>query len=177
MQKGVFTEWLTLFVCFYSVSGASCDDHETVQLEWRCRPSLAVRPSGTTTIICSCFHVGLNIYHVITVIQPVRGFLLVHNMAHWQPVLLVSQSDGVQQTNYLAQRYCQEAIRQISRLRPSPERDALIRLTEMVLTRDKWTSSAGLHFRQLPAERYFTTKAGVLTNTASLVPKDPWFRL
>ncbi|XP_068199632.1 all trans-polyprenyl-diphosphate synthase PDSS1 isoform X2 [Antennarius striatus] len=52
----------------------------------------------------------------------------------WQYVL---QSDGVQQTNFLAQRYCQEAIRQISGLRPSPERDALIRLTEMVLTRDK----------------------------------------
>uniref|UniRef100_UPI0037E82613 all trans-polyprenyl-diphosphate synthase PDSS1 n=1 Tax=Semicossyphus pulcher TaxID=241346 RepID=UPI0037E82613 len=52
----------------------------------------------------------------------------------WQYVL---QSDGVQQTNYLAQRYCQEAIRQISMLRPSAERDALIRLTEMVLTRDK----------------------------------------
>ncbi|XP_041736261.1 all trans-polyprenyl-diphosphate synthase PDSS1 isoform X2 [Coregonus clupeaformis] len=52
----------------------------------------------------------------------------------WQYVL---ESDGVDQTNYLAQRYCQEAIRQISLLRPSPERDALIRLTEMVLTRDK----------------------------------------
>ncbi|XP_074549051.1 all trans-polyprenyl-diphosphate synthase PDSS1 [Halichoeres trimaculatus] len=52
----------------------------------------------------------------------------------WQYVL---QSDGVQQTNFLAQRYCQEAIRQISLLRPSAERDALIRLTEMVLTRDK----------------------------------------
>ncbi|XP_054479094.1 decaprenyl-diphosphate synthase subunit 1 isoform X2 [Anoplopoma fimbria] len=52
----------------------------------------------------------------------------------WQYVL---QSDGVQQTKYLAQRYCQEAIRQISMLRPSAERDALIRVTEMVLTRDK----------------------------------------
>ncbi|XP_042254902.1 decaprenyl-diphosphate synthase subunit 1 [Thunnus albacares] len=52
----------------------------------------------------------------------------------WQYVL---QSDGVQQTKYLAQRYCQEAIKQISLLRPSAERDALIRLTEMVLTRDK----------------------------------------
>ncbi|XP_070708994.1 all trans-polyprenyl-diphosphate synthase PDSS1 [Pempheris klunzingeri] len=52
----------------------------------------------------------------------------------WQYVL---QSDGVQQTNHLAQHYGQEAIRQISRLRPSAERDALIRLTEMVLTRDK----------------------------------------
>ncbi|XP_068566268.1 all trans-polyprenyl-diphosphate synthase PDSS1 [Cebidichthys violaceus] len=52
----------------------------------------------------------------------------------WQYVL---QSDGVQQTKYLAERYCQEAIRQISKLRPSAERDALIRVTEMVLTRDK----------------------------------------
>ncbi|XP_031706059.1 all trans-polyprenyl-diphosphate synthase PDSS1 isoform X1 [Anarrhichthys ocellatus] len=52
----------------------------------------------------------------------------------WQYVL---QSDGVEQTKYLAERYCQEAIRQISKLRPSAERDALIRLTEMVLTRDK----------------------------------------
>ncbi|CAK6968562.1 decaprenyl-diphosphate synthase subunit 1 isoform X1 [Scomber scombrus] len=52
----------------------------------------------------------------------------------WQYVL---QSDGVEQTKYLAQRYCQEAIKQVSLLRPSPERDALIRLTEMVLTRDK----------------------------------------
>lgn len=43
----------------------------------------------------------------------------------------------MEQTNYLAQRYCQEAIRHISLLRPSAERDALIRLTEMVLTRDK----------------------------------------
>ncbi|XP_041824949.1 decaprenyl-diphosphate synthase subunit 1 [Melanotaenia boesemani] len=52
----------------------------------------------------------------------------------WQYVL---QSDGVQQTTYLAQRYCQEATRQVSMLRPSPERDALIRLTEIVLNRDK----------------------------------------
>ncbi|XP_010902017.2 decaprenyl-diphosphate synthase subunit 1 isoform X3 [Esox lucius] len=52
----------------------------------------------------------------------------------WQYVL---ESDGVDQTNYLARRYCQEAIRQIGLLRPSPERDALVRLTEMVLTRNK----------------------------------------
>ncbi|XP_030625254.1 all trans-polyprenyl-diphosphate synthase PDSS1 [Chanos chanos] len=52
----------------------------------------------------------------------------------WQYVL---ESDGVEQTNYLARRYCKEAIRQISRLRPSAERDALIRLTELVLARDK----------------------------------------
>ncbi|MBW01533.1 Decaprenyl-diphosphate synthase subunit 1, partial [Eschrichtius robustus] len=47
------------------------------------------------------------------------------------------QSDGVQQTTYLAQRYCREAVREISKLRPSPERDALIQLSEIVLTRDK----------------------------------------
>uniref|UniRef100_A0A8C6TLS0 All trans-polyprenyl-diphosphate synthase PDSS1 n=1 Tax=Neogobius melanostomus TaxID=47308 RepID=A0A8C6TLS0_9GOBI len=52
----------------------------------------------------------------------------------WQYVL---QSDGVQQTRFLAKRYCQEAIRQISLLQPSAERDALIRLTEIVLSRDK----------------------------------------
>lgn len=52
----------------------------------------------------------------------------------WQYVL---KSDGVEQTNYLAQHYCQEAIRQIRRLRPSTERDALIQLTELVLRRDK----------------------------------------
>ncbi|RXN11887.1 decaprenyl-diphosphate synthase subunit 1-like protein [Labeo rohita] len=52
----------------------------------------------------------------------------------WQYVL---KSDGVEQTNYLAQHYCQEAIQQISRLRPSTERDALIQLTELVLRRDK----------------------------------------
>ncbi|XP_078090136.1 all trans-polyprenyl-diphosphate synthase PDSS1 isoform X2 [Mustelus asterias] len=52
----------------------------------------------------------------------------------WQ---YVQQSDGVQQTCYLAHQYCQEAIRQISKLHPSPERDALIQLTEIVLTRNK----------------------------------------
>uniref|UniRef100_A0A671RL55 All trans-polyprenyl-diphosphate synthase PDSS1 n=1 Tax=Sinocyclocheilus anshuiensis TaxID=1608454 RepID=A0A671RL55_9TELE len=52
----------------------------------------------------------------------------------WQYVL---KSDGVEQTNYLAQHYCQEAIRQIIRLQPSTERDALIHLTELVLHRDK----------------------------------------
>lgn len=49
----------------------------------------------------------------------------------------VLQSDGVQQTTYLAQRYCHEAVREISKLRPSPERDALIQLSEIVLSRDK----------------------------------------
>lgn len=60
-----------------------------------------------------------------------------------------SQSDGVEQTNYLAQHYCQEAIRQISRLRPSTERDALIRLTELVLRRDKWGWTQSSTLRQL----------------------------
>uniref|UniRef100_A0A8D0HG81 Decaprenyl diphosphate synthase subunit 1 n=1 Tax=Sphenodon punctatus TaxID=8508 RepID=A0A8D0HG81_SPHPU len=49
----------------------------------------------------------------------------------------VLQSDGVQQTTYLAQRYCHEAMREISKLQSSPERDALVQLTEIVLTRDK----------------------------------------
>ncbi|XP_032807418.1 all trans-polyprenyl-diphosphate synthase PDSS1 isoform X1 [Petromyzon marinus] len=52
----------------------------------------------------------------------------------WEHVL---ESDGVQQTRDLAQRYCSEAVKLISTLRPSPERDALIGITEMVLTRDK----------------------------------------
>ncbi|NXD36063.1 DPS1 synthase, partial [Copsychus sechellarum] len=49
----------------------------------------------------------------------------------------VLQSDGVQQTTYLAQRYCHAATREIRKLRPSPEREALVHLTEMVLMRDK----------------------------------------
>ncbi|GCC34500.1 hypothetical protein chiPu_0012974, partial [Chiloscyllium punctatum] len=52
----------------------------------------------------------------------------------WQ---YVQQSDGVQQTCYLAHQYSQEAVRHISMLRPSPERDALIQLAEIVLTRNK----------------------------------------
>lgn len=53
------------------------------------------------------------------------------------PLTFFCKSDGVQQTTYLAQRYCHEATREISKLRPSPEREALIQLTEMVLMRDK----------------------------------------
>uniref|UniRef100_A0A8C6IC14 All trans-polyprenyl-diphosphate synthase PDSS1 n=1 Tax=Mus spicilegus TaxID=10103 RepID=A0A8C6IC14_MUSSI len=49
----------------------------------------------------------------------------------------VLQSDGVQQTTYLAQQYCHKAVREIRKLRPSTERDALIQLSESVLTRDK----------------------------------------
>lgn len=64
-------------------------------------------------------------------------FMYLQATASVKASLLCPQSDGVQQTTYLAQRYCQEAIRQLGMLRPSAERDALIRLTEMVLTRDK----------------------------------------
>ncbi|XP_070961230.1 all trans-polyprenyl-diphosphate synthase PDSS1-like isoform X1 [Oncorhynchus clarkii lewisi] len=74
----------------------------------------------------------------------------------WQYVL---ESDGVDQTNYLAQSYCREAIRQISLLRPSPERDALIRLTEMVLTRDKTASVC----RGLDSARFQRVTWGMLT--------------
>uniref|UniRef100_A0A2K5F9E0 Decaprenyl diphosphate synthase subunit 1 n=1 Tax=Aotus nancymaae TaxID=37293 RepID=A0A2K5F9E0_AOTNA len=49
----------------------------------------------------------------------------------------VLQSDGVQQATYLTQQYCHEMIREISKLRPSPERDTLIQLSEIVLTTDK----------------------------------------
>ncbi|KAE8595955.1 hypothetical protein XENTR_v10015920 [Xenopus tropicalis] len=52
----------------------------------------------------------------------------------WQYVL---QSDGVRQTTYLAQSYCNQAVQEIRKLQPSPEREALIQLTEIVLTRDK----------------------------------------
>ncbi|XP_063159573.1 all trans-polyprenyl-diphosphate synthase PDSS1 [Candoia aspera] len=49
----------------------------------------------------------------------------------------VLQSNGIQQTTYLAQRYCHEAVKEIGKLRPSPERDALMQLAEIVLSRDK----------------------------------------
>uniref|UniRef100_A0A6J0U8K4 All trans-polyprenyl-diphosphate synthase PDSS1 n=1 Tax=Pogona vitticeps TaxID=103695 RepID=A0A6J0U8K4_9SAUR len=49
----------------------------------------------------------------------------------------VLQSGGIQQTIYLAQRYCHEAMREISKLRPSPERDALVQLAEIILSREK----------------------------------------
>uniref|UniRef100_A0A2K5PY56 Decaprenyl diphosphate synthase subunit 1 n=1 Tax=Cebus imitator TaxID=2715852 RepID=A0A2K5PY56_CEBIM len=49
----------------------------------------------------------------------------------------VLQSDDVQQTTYLTQQYCHKVIREISKLQPSPERDTLIQLSEIVLTIDK----------------------------------------
>uniref|UniRef100_U3IVW4 All trans-polyprenyl-diphosphate synthase PDSS1 n=1 Tax=Anas platyrhynchos platyrhynchos TaxID=8840 RepID=U3IVW4_ANAPP len=56
----------------------------------------------------------------------------------------VLQSDGVQQTTYLAQRYCHEATREISKLRPSPEREALIQLTEMVISAKEFVDQRSL---------------------------------
>uniref|UniRef100_A0A8C6W3Z3 All trans-polyprenyl-diphosphate synthase PDSS1 n=1 Tax=Nannospalax galili TaxID=1026970 RepID=A0A8C6W3Z3_NANGA len=64
-----------------------------------------------------------------------RRFSLPGDVARARQYVL--ESDGVQQTTYLAQRYCHEAVREISKLRPSTERDALIQLSETVLTRDK----------------------------------------
>ncbi|XP_066483708.1 all trans-polyprenyl-diphosphate synthase PDSS1-like [Tiliqua scincoides] len=48
----------------------------------------------------------------------------------------VLQSDGIQQTTFLAERYSHQAMREIGKLRPSPERDALIQLAEITPT---WT--------------------------------------
>uniref|UniRef100_UPI00358FE787 all trans-polyprenyl-diphosphate synthase PDSS1 isoform X2 n=1 Tax=Myxine glutinosa TaxID=7769 RepID=UPI00358FE787 len=49
----------------------------------------------------------------------------------------VFESDGVQQTHALAERYCKEAVKTAQRLHDSPEREALIRLTDVLLTRKK----------------------------------------
>ncbi|XP_077993618.1 all trans-polyprenyl-diphosphate synthase PDSS1-like [Glandiceps talaboti] len=50
---------------------------------------------------------------------------------------LVSQTDSIEQTKYLAKQYCQEAIKQISGLTESSSRQALISLTHKVLNRLK----------------------------------------
>ncbi|XP_070536035.1 all trans-polyprenyl-diphosphate synthase PDSS1-like isoform X2 [Ptychodera flava] len=50
---------------------------------------------------------------------------------------LVAKTDGIEQTKYLAQQYCQEAIRQINGLEESPARNALVTLTHKVLNRLK----------------------------------------
>ncbi|XP_044280705.1 all trans-polyprenyl-diphosphate synthase PDSS1 isoform X2 [Varanus komodoensis] len=64
-----------------------------------------------------------------------RRFSLPGDVQRTQEYVL--KSGGIQQTIYLAQRYCHEATREISKLRPSPERDALVQLAEAVLLRDK----------------------------------------
>jgi len=50
---------------------------------------------------------------------------------------LVAKSDGIEHTKYLAEQHCKEAIKQISLLKQSSERDALRNLTHKVLTRTK----------------------------------------
>ncbi|XP_072019990.1 all trans-polyprenyl-diphosphate synthase PDSS1-like [Amphiura filiformis] len=49
----------------------------------------------------------------------------------------VAKTDGIEQTRYLAQQHSEEAQRQILQLKPSPERQALIELTNRVITRVK----------------------------------------
>ncbi|KAJ3330580.1 coq1 putative hexaprenyl diphosphate synthase [Blyttiomyces sp. JEL0837] len=48
---------------------------------------------------------------------------------------LVHESDGIQRTRELAASYCSQAVEAISVLPPSPARQALIQLTQSVLTR------------------------------------------
>lgn len=50
---------------------------------------------------------------------------------------LVSKSDGITHTRYLAEEHCKEAIRQIMQLNPSRERQALIMITDRVINRLK----------------------------------------
>ncbi|XP_022084715.1 decaprenyl-diphosphate synthase subunit 1-like [Acanthaster planci] len=49
----------------------------------------------------------------------------------------VAKTDGIEQTRYIANQHSQEAKRQISRLTPSPARQALIELSQRVVTRLK----------------------------------------
>ncbi|XP_033098013.1 decaprenyl-diphosphate synthase subunit 1-like [Anneissia japonica] len=51
--------------------------------------------------------------------------------------LAVEESDGIQQTRFLAERHCDEAIRQIKQLKASQEQAALINLAGFVLSRIK----------------------------------------
>lgn len=50
---------------------------------------------------------------------------------------LVHQSDGLEQTQFLARQHCQEAIKVISTLKPSDEQKALVTITDKVLNRIK----------------------------------------
>ncbi|XP_078661481.1 all trans-polyprenyl-diphosphate synthase PDSS1-like isoform X1 [Branchiostoma floridae x Branchiostoma belcheri] len=49
----------------------------------------------------------------------------------------VTKTDSLQQSRILAEQYCREAVRQIQQLAPSPEREALVTLTQKVLNRKK----------------------------------------
>lgn len=50
---------------------------------------------------------------------------------------LVHQSDGLEQTMFLAKQHCQEAIKVISSLKSSPEQKALITITDKIMSRVK----------------------------------------
>lgn len=50
---------------------------------------------------------------------------------------MVSKSDGLEQTHFLAQKHCQEAVKQISLLRPSQEQQSLIAITDSIINRKK----------------------------------------
>ena len=52
-------------------------------------------------------------------------------------ILLFFQSDGIARSYTLASQYAKEAVRQISKLSPSPHRDALVKITQEVLKRRK----------------------------------------
>ncbi|XP_064644392.1 all trans-polyprenyl-diphosphate synthase PDSS1-like isoform X2 [Lineus longissimus] len=49
----------------------------------------------------------------------------------------VALSDGVEQTKCLAESHCREAVKLLRHFRSSPEQTALIRITDMVLSRKK----------------------------------------
>lgn len=49
----------------------------------------------------------------------------------------VHKSDGIARSYTLASQYAKEAVKQINKLSPSPERDALVKITEQVLQRRK----------------------------------------
>ena len=50
---------------------------------------------------------------------------------------LVYASDGIQKTRFLANKHCEEAVKQISTLKDSPERQGLILLTSDIVNRKK----------------------------------------
>lgn len=49
----------------------------------------------------------------------------------------VFSSNGLEQTKFLAQKHCSEAVRVVSQLKPSIEQKALVQITEAVITRIK----------------------------------------
>lgn len=45
------------------------------------------------------------------------------------------QSDGISQTYTLAEQYAKEAVKQINKLASSPEKQALVQITQAVIQR------------------------------------------